>query len=182
MLSPWLLAAGVSLWMAGIGDQQSGLGGPHLRPLDSLAGTAISSGLGRSPTFAALVQTVEASEFVVYVESSRKLRDRMQGCLIHGGGGPHYLRVVLKTGLSMDERIAVLAHELQHVGEVIQAGIVNDAVAMDALFARIGYNKRQQGVRQQEYETEAARLVAIMVARDLSASRRQSAQSRHRGQ
>ena len=180
MLIAWLLAA-ISLWMASIGDEQSGPGGPHLRPLDSLAGAAIYSGLGRSPTFSALVQTVEASEFVVYVESSRALRDRMQGCLIHGGGGPRYLRVVLKTGLSVDERIEVLAHELQHVREVIQAGIVNDAVAMDALFSRIGYNKRQQGGRQQEYETEAARLIERIVARDLSASRRQSAQSRDNG-
>jgi hypothetical protein len=75
--------------------------------------------------------------------------------------------VLLKTGLSIDERIEVLAHELQHVREVIHAGILNDRVAMDALFSRIGYNKRQQGGRQQEYETAAARQVSEMVAREL---------------
>ena len=180
MLIAWLLVGGVSLWVGGIGDERSGAGVPHLRPLDSLAGAAIEGGLDRSPTFAALVQTIEGSEFIVYVESSRKLRDGMKGCLVHGGAGPRYLRVLLKTGLSVDERIGVLAHELQHVREVIQAGILNDSAAMDALFSRIGYNKRQQGGRQQEYETGAARLISAMVARDLRENRRQLAESRDR--
>jgi predicted metallopeptidase len=58
--------------------------------------------------------------------------------------------VLLKTGLSLDERIEVLAHELQHVREVIQAGIPNGRAAM--------------------YETEAARQIAATVARELARS------------
>jgi hypothetical protein len=157
MLIALMLAAGVSLM-------------PHLRPLDSLAEDAIEIGLQLSPTFAALAQSIEDAEFVVYVESSRILKRGMDGCLVHGAAGPRYLRVLLKTGLSLDERIAVLAHELQHVREVIQAGILNDPTAMQALFSRIGFNKRQQGARQQEYETEAARQVALTVARELRAT------------
>jgi hypothetical protein len=171
VLTVWLLAAGVSLWV-GRSDERSGGRVPHLRPLDSLAGAAIEGGLGRSPTFASLVQTIEGSEFIVHVESSRKLRDGMKGCLVHGSAGKRYLRILLKVGLGRDERIEVLAHELQHVREVIQAGILNEPGAMDALFSRLGYNRHQQGERQQEYETEAARLIASMVARDLRANRR----------
>jgi hypothetical protein len=156
MLIALLLAADVSLM-------------PHLRPLDPLTTAAIEAGQDRSPTFAALVRTVEDAEFVVYVESSRRMRRGMDGYLVHGAAGPRYLRLVLKTGLSLDERIEVLAHELQHVREVIQAGIVNDPAAMQALFSRIGYNKRQHGARQQEYETEAARQIESMVARELRA-------------
>ena len=155
----WLLMAAMSLGV-----------GPRLRPLDPMASDAIASGVARSPTFAALVQTVEDSEFVVYVESSRQLKGGMQGCLVHGRAGPRYLRVIMKMGLSVDERIEVLAHELQHVREVIEAGIINDSAAMKALFSRIGYNRRQQG-RQQEYETEAARRMSTMVARDLASNR-----------
>lgn len=180
MLNAWLLAAGVWLSVGGIGDEQSGARMAYLRPLDVLAGAAIEVGPGRSPTFAALVQIIEGSEFVVYVESSRKLRDGMEGCLVHGSAGPRYLRVVLKTGLSVDERIQVLAHELQHVREVIEAGILNDAVAMDALFSRIGDNKRQQGGRQQEYETEAARRTSVIVARELRSNRHSSTEARVR--
>ena len=163
----------MSLWVGGIGDERSAASMPHLRPLDSLAANAIDVGVKRSPTFAALVQTIEGSEFVVYVESSRKLKDGMEGCLVHGAAGPRYLRVLLKTGLSVDERIEVLGHELQHVREVIEAGILNDSASMQALFSRIGYNKRQEGGRQQEYETEAARSISATVARELRANRHQ---------
>jgi hypothetical protein len=38
---------------------------------------------------------------------------------------------------------------------------------MGEVFARIGYNKRQIGSPQQEYETDAARLIGATVARDL---------------
>lgn len=168
MLIAWL--AGMALWVGGMGDKRSAASMPHLRPLDSLVANAIDVGLKRSPTFGALVQTIEGSEFVVYVESSRKLKDRMEGCLVHGAAGPRYLRVLLKTGLSVDERIEVLGHELQHVREVIQAGIPTDAASMQALFSRIGYNKRQERGRQQEYETEAARLISATVARELRAT------------
>ena len=173
MLFAWMLA-GVLIWVGSVSEDRSGTTTTRVRHLDQLAATAIEQGLLRSPTFAALVETIESSGFVVYVESSRRLKGGMQGCLVHGGAGPRYLRVLLKTGLSLDERIEVLAHELQHVREVIDAGIVNDPAAMQQLFARIGYNKRQQGGRQQEYETAAARGIAMIVARDLR-SYRQSA-------
>jgi hypothetical protein len=174
----WLLAAGVSLLVGGIEDKRTDV---RLRALDPLAAAAIEGGLRRSPTFAELVQAIEGSEFVVYVESSRKLKGGMTGCLVHGGAGPRYLRVLLKTGLSVDERIEVLAHELQHVREVIQAGILNDSVAMDVLFSSIGFNKRQQGGRQQEYETKAALQISAAVREDLRMNRHHSAgESPHR--
>jgi hypothetical protein len=168
MAIAWLLAAGVSVWVGTSGDEPRE-SAPRLRPLDPLAASAIEAGRRRSPTFAALVQVVERSEFVVHVESSRRLDSGMQGCLVHGGGGAYYLRVLLKTGLSIDERIEVLAHELQHVHEVIEAGVVNDQRALQALFSRIGDRKRQRGARQQEYETDAARQISITVARELQA-------------
>jgi hypothetical protein len=37
---------------------------------------------------------------------------------LRGGGGPQYLRVLLKRGMSLDRRVVVLAHELQHAREV----------------------------------------------------------------
>ena len=167
----WLLAAGLSFWTASAGDEPRAAGTSHLRPLDSLAAAAIEEGPGRSATYAALARFVEDSDFIVYVESSRKLKGGMLGCLVHGGTGSRFLRIVLKTGLSVEERIEVLAHELQHAREVIQAGIPNEPAAMNALFSRIGYNKRQRGSRSQEYETEAAVQIAATVARELRENR-----------
>src|SRR5262245_38486303 len=126
----WLLVASVS---SGTTDDCDG----HLRARDSQSAAAMAEGLRRSHTFVALLQTVEASRFVVYVESSRTLKKGMNGCLVHGTTGLRYMRVVVKTGLPLDKRIEVLAHELQHVREVIEAGILNDPVAMARLFRRI---------------------------------------------
>jgi hypothetical protein len=170
VLIAWL-AAGVSLWIAAGDTHGGGASMPHLRPRGPLAAAAIEEGSRRSPTFAELVRAIEGSQFIVYVESSRKLKEGMRGCLVHGGTGPRYLRVVLKTGLPMTERIGVLAHELQHVREVIEAGTANDAAAMGTLFTRIGFSTRQRAEQPQEYETAAARQVSAMVARELAAIR-----------
>ena len=66
------------------------------------------------------------------------LRNGMKGALLHGTGGKQYLRIHLKRDLPLDRQVAVLAHELQHVREVVQAGISAHAAEMEMLFRRIG--------------------------------------------
>ena len=61
----------------------------------------------------------------------------------------------------------VLAHELQHVREVLDAGIGTDPAAIDSLFTRIGV--RQLGTPTQRYETAAAQEVMAIVAREMRA-------------
>ena len=171
MLTGWMLAASVSVWaaaMAGSGGQASLR---HLRPRDSLTAVAVAEGVRRSPTFTALVHAIEASTFIVYTESSRSLTKKMQGCLVHGNIGARYLRVVVKTALPLDKRIEVLAHELQHVQEVIEAGISNDPIEMEKLFIRSGYSKHDYGAKGQEFETVAALQVTESVRRELQSSR-----------
>ena len=90
----WLLVASTASWEGAAGHGGGQTSGPHLRPLGSLAATAIAEGLRRSPTFVELVETVEASHFVVYVQSSRQLERGMAGCLVHGNIGLRYLQVL----------------------------------------------------------------------------------------
>jgi hypothetical protein len=130
----------------------------------------IDEGCRRSPTFAALVEHLERSSFIVYVEQVATLRDGMVGTLLHGGAGPQYLRVLLKRGMPLERRVVVLAHELQHAQEVVAAGIIADAVEMDALFRRIG-DERSAGRTGQRYETVAAVRMGDMVFADLRARR-----------
>lgn len=142
----------------------------RLRSVDPAIRATIDEGCRRSPTFATLVDYLERSSLVVYVEQVRTLRDGMQGALLHGGAGPQYLRVLLKRGMSLNRRVVVLAHELQHAVEVVEAGIAADAVEMDALFRQIG-DERSPGGQRQRYETAAAVRVADTVAVDLRARR-----------
>lgn len=138
----------------------------RLRSLDASIRATIEEGCRRSPSFARLVDDVERSRFVVYVEQVATLRDGMRGALLHGGSGPGYLRVLLKRGTALEVRIVLLAHELQHAREVVEAGIDADASSMDALFRRIGSDRLPRG-RHQQYETAAAVRLADTVAADL---------------
>ena len=126
----------------------------------------IDEGCRRSPVFAELVRDVERSNYVVYVEAVPALRNGMKGALLHGTGGKQYLRIHLKGDLPLDRQVAVLAHELQHVREVVEAGISAHAAEMEMLFRRIG-GKRLAGGRRQQFETAAAVRVGDAVAADL---------------
>jgi hypothetical protein len=170
MLLTWMLAAGLTSGLQAPSDEGELLTLRRVRSLDASIQATIDEGCRRSPTFAALVHDLERSNFVVYVEQVRTLRDGMGGALLHGGAGSQYLRVLLKRGMSLNRRVAVLAHELQHVREVVEAGITANAVEMDALFRRIG-DERLSGGQRQQYETAAALRVGDTVAADLRARR-----------
>ena len=67
--------------------------------------------------------------------------------------------------------IAILAHELQHVREVLDAGGAPDQRALKDLFARIGIPQLGTDSAEQ-YETEEAQRVIEVVAAEVRASRR----------
>ena len=140
----------------------------RLRTTDPMVLAMIQEGQRRAPTFAALVDTVERSDTFVYVARIHTLPHAMDGCLVHDGGGSQvrYLRVLLAMGTPTERMIVVLAHELQHVREVLDAGIPNDQAAMDSLFKRIGFRLRGTETGEQ-YETAAAQKVTTLVTREL---------------
>jgi hypothetical protein len=140
----------------------------RLRTTDPLVLAVIGAGQRRSPTFAALVEVVEQSDALVYVVRAHTLPHGMDGCLVlDGDGSPiRYLKVVLAMGTPADRMIVVLAHELQHVREVLEAGIPIDRAAMEGLFKRIGSRQRGSETGEQ-YETAAAQQVTAVVVREL---------------
>jgi len=166
MLLSFVLMAGVTWAFQTPTDEGGRLTLGRLRGADASMRSTIDAGCRRSPVFAELVRDVERSNFVVYVEAVPTLGNEMRGALLHGTAGKQYLRIHLKLGLSLERRVAVLAHELQHVREVMQAGISADAVEMEMLFRRIG-GKRLAGDGRQQFETAAALRVGDLVAADL---------------
>jgi hypothetical protein len=140
----------------------------RLRTTESAVQELIGDGQRRSPTFAALVDTIERSDTFVYVARVHRLPHAMEGCLVNDGDGSpvRYLRVLLAIGTPRERMIVVLAHEFQHVAEVLAAGIVNDRGAVDALFNRIGSRTLGSNTSEQ-YETVAAQRVMAAVDREL---------------
>jgi hypothetical protein len=138
----------------------------HVRSTDASMRAVIDEGCHRSSVFAGIVRDIERSNYVVYIEAVPAMDNGMSGALLHGTGGKQYLRIHLKRDLPLYKQVAVLGHELQHVREVVQAGISADANEMEMLFRRIG-GKRLAGGHRQQFETAAALRVGDLVATDL---------------
>jgi hypothetical protein len=144
-------------------------GGARLRPQDDRTTAMIAAGVARSASFRALVDRIEASDVFVYVGMSPLLKSSMAGRLswMTKAGGYRYLRAVISTDLSPDQIIASLAHELQHVVEVIDESDVVDEKSLEKLYKRIG--RRSQASVTAAWETVAAQEAAIRVRRELNA-------------
>jgi hypothetical protein len=133
----------------------------------------VLEGRHRSPTFAALVERIERADTLVYIVRVHSLPHRMEGSLVHeqAYSTARYLKIALAMGTPSERMLVVIAHELQHVCEVLDAGISTDGAALDLLFARIGTRQLGTDVGEQ-YETAAAQEVEKAVSRELSATKR----------
>jgi hypothetical protein len=82
---------------------------------------AFRDGISRSPTFRRLVDAINASNGIVYVEYG-VCRSVARGCLLGSLdlAGPHrVLRVVIRKTQLADDLVVSLGHELQHAVEVL---------------------------------------------------------------
>ena len=142
----------------------------RIRPTSEKIGTIIDLGYERSPTFRELVETLEQSPVLVYIESGRCpaiRRQRLNGCLADLGtaGGARHLRVIVDVGLPIDNLIATVGHELQHAVEARKA----NALADGHHEAFVGAGARHVGANV--YETDDAQNVKEAILRDLRRAR-----------
>jgi len=125
-----------------------------------------------------LVEEIRRSGWLVFVQAGRCPERAAVACLLHFVGvyeGARYMRVlVTHEGRHPDNVIATLAHELQHVWEVVQEPGVTDARTMRAVFGRIG-GVSVRSAAGTTYETAAARAAGELVLRELQQNRRASA-------
>jgi hypothetical protein len=126
----------------------------------------LEQGYRRSPTLRALVDTLEASAVLVYIEPGRcptVHRYRLNGCLISLGttADAHYLRIIIDVGLPTKNLIATIGHELQHA---VEARTSNEVVNGHSE-AFIGNGARRVGANV--YETDEAQQVKRNILREL---------------
>ncbi len=158
------VCVGLSLAAAGItAAQDEDLS--RLRTLDHQLASLIRQGLHESPTFRRLVDAVQQSDLIVYVERHNRFRDGKSGSiqLVGTRGGQRYLRIALNSALNQRELIVLLAHELQHAGELASAPHVSDENGVRELYCSVG------DARQFGYDTERARRVTNQVSAELAA-------------
>jgi len=110
----------------------------HIRTADARILAFIEEGLSGSATFRQLVETLDGSGVVVYVEP-KVAHDALGGYLLHDVtvAGPYrYLPVMVDIRGSKGRLIPVLAHELQHAVEVAQSPDARDAAGVLEAFRR----------------------------------------------
>jgi hypothetical protein len=126
---------------------------------------SISQGIGRSRTFATLVNDIHQTNVIVYVEATFGLPPDVAGRILFAGtaGAQRYLRVQVRATLQGDQMISVIAHELRHALEVAGEASVVDEKGLAEFYKRIGDSAHSGG----GYDTEAARVAQRIVRNEL---------------
>jgi hypothetical protein len=159
-----LLSSGVAAHAAGRTDDF------HVRPLTPAMRTVLDAAVERSPLVRAQVSALDRSDTVVYLTDEGPLRNaEPHGYLqfLSAGGGRRYLTIWIdRWALAPNDRIELLAHELQHALEVAASPRARDLAGFEALYRAIG----REG-RHGRFETEGARRVTVQVRAELAAGR-----------
>ncbi len=110
----------------------------HVRATEARIVTIVEQGVAGSATFRRLVQTLDASDVIVYLEPKLN-RSALAGYLAHRvivAGPMRYLQIAVDMHLSDNRLVALVAHELQHAVELAAAISVRDSESMSRLFER----------------------------------------------
>jgi hypothetical protein len=140
-LSGWLAGALLAAAAAGqpVWGQEAGpaASGSRLRAADPKAARLLSAGAALSPTFRSIMDALEHSDLIVYVET-RPLR--LPGQLQFVAATPvcRHVRISIRAPGLDTEQIAWLAHELWHAVEIARASDVRDQAGLRHLYERLG--------------------------------------------
>ncbi len=127
----------------------------------------IAQGMAQSPTFRRLVNQIERSDVIVYVDLRPDMRESIGGSLrfLAKSATHRFLRVQVNRADAPLWRVALLGHELQHAVEVAEAGDIASSDDMRALYHRIGVRTGPDA-----YDSMAAREAGYTVRDELVAS------------
>ena len=142
----------------------------QIRPVDRNCGRLIRRGTEASQTFRHLVMSIEASDLIVYIQCGQPLRIGVVGVtrLATRAGGYRYVRVSIDHGVSGDEAVAILGHELYHVTELAAAPAVVDSAGVRELYMTLGHRTCTDDPPC--FDTTAARQAGDGVLRELRKS------------
>ena len=137
----------------------------RVRSTDARLAKMIELGARRSATFAGLLAAIERTDVIVYIEAAKGMPSKLDGrlLLLPMSNNQRYLRIQLRAGLSREETVPLIGHELQHALEIAAEPEVRDQAGMISLYERIG--ESSSGVHA--YDTAAARSTARQVRTEL---------------
>jgi hypothetical protein len=129
----------------------------------------VSEGVQRSATLRALVDDIEHSDGIVYVEFGVCAFGHVNGCVLPfvlPAQGQRYLRIVVTSDANRvrhDRLLSLIGHELQHAREILEHPEVVDVMTMERMYRQIG----RPLTGQSGYETSAARAAGDAILAEL---------------
>lgn len=139
----------------------------HVRAMQTAADDIVAEGMARSATFRRLVNRLEQSDVIVYVDIRPDMPPNIGGSLrfLAMSATTRFLRVQLNRADSRLWLVALLGHELQHAVEVADARDVQSASDLKDLYLRIGV-----ATGPNAFDSMAARQAGYTVRDEVSAA------------
>jgi hypothetical protein len=151
--------------------QASGQPPGHIRTAERRLSEILDEGASRSDTLRRLVEQLDTSDLVVYVQCAAMQSELSPGfggrlLFVSTAAGVRYVLVYLNCRLPDYEQMALLGHELHHAVEVANAARIVDTASFGNYFARHGFTVAD-GVCRVTYETNAAQRAQARVRREV---------------
>lgn len=114
---------------------------PNIRITDPWLRRLVEAGVSQSPTFRSLVERLDGSDVVVYMQMSTLSSSDIAGRMtfLSSVGGLRYVVIRLAPLRSVVQQLAMIGHELQHAVEVADNTGIVDAETLYREYLRIGY-------------------------------------------
>jgi hypothetical protein len=139
----------------------------HIRTNDARLMQLVQDGVRVSATFRRLVERLQQSDVVVYLEIGGFGSSDGRLTFMSAVGGLRYVHIRVVRMASSGGQIALIGHELQHAVEIADSPDVVDSSSLARAYERIGYvNPRAVGGIA--FDTDAAVDVGYRVLRELS--------------
>lgn len=143
---------------------------PHVRPLGPRAAAFLADASRRSIVVSELVASLARTDVVVFLEDGYEgCAGGVRACLtfVTSAAGVRYVLVRIdRWRIAPWDRIAWLAHELQHAVEIAGAPEVQDSSTLARFYGRVGWHSGR-GL----FETSLARAAGDLARSQLAAAR-----------
>jgi len=138
---------------------------PHVRSSNSDLTALIEQAGQRSATFRGLLDTINGSDSIVFVEAG-DCGHGVRACFVSvaASGAYRYMRVVVDTHKADWDLMGSIGHELRHTIEVIDAPRVRDNVSKHFFYEQIG-TRGTATARETQVAVEAGNTVRAEVRR-----------------
>jgi hypothetical protein len=141
----------------------------HVRPLTADARDLVMRGLERSELIRNLIDHLDASDLVAYVDLSWFMPNHSgQLAFLSSAGGVRYVVIRIACGHIVPDQLAALGQQLRNAVEVADTTAIVGRASFASHYARIGIDLGREGVNRL-YATETAADIGRSVMRELAA-------------